>query len=367
MVSEQGFFRVEDEVNSEARQLKMVLNDLLEPRPIIYWSDFILSTVIGWCLFCFAILPHNPTIERVPAFFISSLVLYRTLFFNHEIAHIHKPWIKIFAVFWNVLCGIVFFQPTSSYGLSHLDHHRRRVFATESDPRYVPLGRGTRAQWLVPLFVNIWIAPLLLAFRFLVIGPASILIGGRFRRWVIQHASTIALNLKYVRALPSAEDRRWGVALEMASLLFWVNASYRLAMVGQLRPVLVGFYLIFVLHMGYNYIRSLVAHRYIHSGGEVSFQEQILDSITIPTDYSLAGILAPIGLRYHSLHHLMPNLPYHSMTEAHRRLMLTLSHKHPYRNSLERSVGSALGDLWRRTGGEPKLHLEPENPVKKFG
>ena len=38
----------------------------------------------------------------------------------------------------------------------------------------------------------------------------------------------------------------------------------------------------------------------------------------------LSVLWAPVGLRYHALHHLMPSMPYHSLGEAHRRLRLHL-------------------------------------------
>jgi fatty acid desaturase len=51
---------------------------------------------------------------------------------------------------------------------------------------------------------------------------------------------------------------------------------------------------------------------------------QYLDSVNVPPPGLLAELWAPVGLRYHALHHLLPSLPYHSLPEAHRRLAAQL-------------------------------------------
>ena len=43
--------------------------------------------------------------------------------------------------------------------------------------------------------------------------------------------------------------------------------------------------------------------------------------MNVPPPALLSPLWAPVGLRYHALHHLLPSLPYHSLGEAHRRLM----------------------------------------------
>ncbi len=46
---------------------------------------------------------------------------------------------------------------------------------------------------------------------------------------------------------------------------------------------------------------------------------QYLDSVNVPGGF-LPYLWAPVGLRYHALHHLLPSMPYHALGEAHRRL-----------------------------------------------
>ena len=52
----------------------------------------------------------------------------------------------------------------------------------------------------------------------------------------------------------------------------------------------------------------------------MSVTAQYLDSVNVPPPGLLPALWAPVGLRYHALHHLLPGVPYHNLGEAHRRL-----------------------------------------------
>jgi fatty acid desaturase len=69
-----------------------------------------------------------------------------------------------------------------------------------------------------------------------------------------------------------------------------------------------------------NQLRTLVAHLWENEGEPMSVTAQYLDSVNVPPPGLFAEIWAPVGLRYHALHHLMPSMPYHDLPEAHRRL-----------------------------------------------
>jgi fatty acid desaturase len=89
--------------------------------------------------------------------------------------------------------------------------------------------------------------------------------------------------------------------------------------------------------------------------------DQLLDSCTIaPAErvshplgarVAAAGraLVAPVGLRYHALHHWIPSLPYHNLGRTHRRLVAALASDGPYGATLERGFASALRDLLRRS------------------
>ena len=100
---------------------------------------------------------------------------------------------------------------------------------------------------------------------------------------------------------------------------------------------------------GVNAARTLAAHRYDHdeqASAELSMNEQLLDSCTIatirrpPVSVRIANagraLVAPVGLRYHALHHWIPSLPYHNLGRAHRLLVSALSPDAPYGATIER-------------------------------
>jgi fatty acid desaturase len=73
-----------------------------------------------------------------------------------------------------------------------------------------------------------------------------------------------------------------------------------------------------------NQLRTLVAHLWENEGDVMTVTGQFLDSVNVPPPAPLAALWAPVGLRYHALHHLLPSLPYHSLAEAHRRIVARL-------------------------------------------
>ncbi|HVW36766.1 MAG TPA: fatty acid desaturase, partial [Pirellulales bacterium] len=75
---------------------------------------------------------------------------------------------------------------------------------------------------------------------------------------------------------------------------------------------------------------------------------QLIDSLNYPRRPWISALWGPVGLRFHALHHLFPSMPYHSLPEAHRRLMAQLPANSPYRQTECPSLTAALVDLWKR-------------------
>ena len=63
----------------------------------------------------------------------------------------------------------------------------------------------------------------------------------------------------------------------------------------------------------------------------------------------LASIWAPVGLRYHALHHLLPSVPYHALGEAHRRLTAQLAPDSVYHRASYNGLAGLVYRLTRST------------------
>ena len=133
------------------------------------------------------------------------------------------------------------------------------------------------------------------------------------------------------------------------ALCFAWTASVAVLLVTRTIPIgfLITAYLLSVYVLFLNALRTLGAHRYTNEGREVTFVDQLLDSINYPRHPILASLWAPVGLRFHALHHLFPSLPYHNLATAHARLMAELPADSPYRLTNSDSLIASLRQLWR--------------------
>src|SRR5690606_31673672 len=116
-----------------------------------------------------------------------------------------------------------------------------------------------------------------------------------------------------------------------------------------------------------NAIRTLGAHRWTNAEGEMTFLEQLLDTVNYPHRVWITGIWGPVGTRYHALHHLFPSLPYHAMPEAHRRLVSQLPADHLYQRTNETSLVRAIANLWQRATEAEKAQAADSQNANQAG
>lgn len=316
--------------------------DLNAPNARIYWADLIASVLIGYGALFMAIAA-TPMVATLLFGLVSILALYRAGSFIHEITHIKQAAVPGFWFGWNLLVGIPLLVPSFMYEGVHNLHHARTRYGTVEDPEYLPL--ALMKPWTVPLFVVVSaLAPVALLFRYAILAPLSALIPP-LRRLVVARYSGLVINPAFRRRPPEGEaKRKW----------HWLEAATSVWAIGLLTIVATGVlplraFLIFLAiasgSIVLNQVRTLVAHLWENEGEVMSVTAQFLDSVNVPPPAMLPALWAPVGLRYHALHHLLPGVPYHGLAEAHRRLTAALAPESAYHKANYDGLPGLVGRL----------------------
>jgi len=319
--------------------------DAFPPRAWIYWSDLLATTTVCWTALAVSATAPLGRPLHLAATLVAMVALFRAAIFVHEIAHQKRGALPGFEFAWNILVGVPFLAPSLTYVGSHLDHHRQATFGTWNDPEYLPLARSTPLRHLGFLLVPAVQVPTFVV-RWGVLGPASWIIPA-LRRWVVARASTLVLNPRYRRPAPKGrETARW-IAQEVAAavlvwLVAWGVAAGRVPLQWLLQ-----WYVVLVGALVLNQARNLAAHRYESDGRSTDSLGQLLDTVTVDGRL-LSALAAPVGLRYHALHHYLASVPYHSLGALHRRLLAELPADDPYRRTRCSGVVAAALALARR-------------------
>ena len=341
------------------REARAIVHDLFEPKPAIYWTDFLLSLCFGAACF-FASRRVAPfTVQQGLLALAACLGYYRAALFIHELIHLRGDSFRVFRFVWNLFCGIPFFMPSFLY-YTHLAHHARKHYGTRDDGEYLPLANRPRRE-LLKYLTQPYIIPVLAALRFLVFTPLA-WISPRLRRLIQQRASSMVMDPGYVRPLPTRTELRVWRLQEAACFLYGLAAAVLLVRGRLPLSLCVQFYLTSVVVLTLNHLRTLGAHRFRHRGEPLTFVDQLLDSVNYPRHALIGELWAPVGLRFHALHHLFPSLPYHALPEAHRRLMERLPSDSPYRQTVSPSLWTSIRELWRAAA---QAHDEP--PFETIG
>ena len=331
-----------------AAQVRKRFASTFQPEGYIYWLDLLLSSLLGWTAFWLSVQQPFGSLAYLATTGTALFAFLRAVLFIHEIAHQKRGSLPAFECAWHALVGLPFMLPSLMYVGSHGDHHRPHTFGTAGDPEYAPLVHGTPLG-LVWFVLSVCAVPILLPLRWGIIGPLSFVIPP-LRKIVIQRASTLVINPAYRRPLPGKQYRfRWLVQEWAAALVTWlVGVSWY---AGQLPDVwLAQWYVVTSGMLIVNQIRTLAAHRYDNTGRRLSVAEQLLDSVNMCGWPALTVLAAPVGLRYHALHHLLPNVPYHSLGRLHRQLQAELPPTGVYQQTIERGILSAIRSLVDRMG-----------------
>jgi fatty acid desaturase len=325
------------------REAHAIVRDLLVPDHARYWRDFLFSISVAYVALALFLSAPLASPLAVVAGVVSSLAMFRAVVFTHELAH-RPAGFRRFAVAWNLLCGIPLLLPSFLYG-DHKGHHANHTYGTWGDPEY--LIRGSQSRWRRLAFLLLALVyPGLPAVRFLLLTPLA-MVSRRIDRFVWRYGSSLyMMNDTYVRgdAHGAGSLARW--SQEIACSL-WAWSVVLLLARGEMSAATIGrVYLVALLWMTINQIRTLTAHRYVHDGSApMTYLDQVRDTNTFPNGRWLPNLWAPLGLRYHALHHLLPALPYHAMAAAHRRLVNELPPGSPYHQTIRPGLSSVLAGM----------------------
>jgi fatty acid desaturase len=335
-----------------ATQVHELVRDLHAPNPRTYWTDLLLTAAVGWGAFAVAVLFRTWSWPWFLALFVSVCALYRGLCFLHEITHLRAAMLRRFEFAWNIVFGIPLLLPSFMYVGVHQYHHGLSTYGTERDPEYLPFA-GKRLMITVFIIQGLLI-PLMLFVRFFVIFPVS-LVSPPVRRWLSVHFSALCLNAKFRRD-DSSPVRRSILRWELATVMSWIAVAAAVALFSRLGwRYLVTWYVALASVAVLNIIRTLGAHRYTSDGRPLGRDQQLIDSIDTPGAF-WTELWAPVGLRYHALHHYFPGIPYHNLGAAYRRLSQNLPGDAVYHQTGSRSLPYSLRTLY--SGEWQKRHTD---------
>lgn len=334
-------------VNPDDRARDLV-RDLHQPDARIFWTDLVGTAIAGWSAFGASLI--LPAYASFAALVLASLASYRGLCFIHELTHLRSKALPGFHTAWNLLFGAPLLLPSFVYVGVHQDHHKLSTYGTAQDPEYMPF---SQSNLMMTFFVaHSVLIPLFLLLRFVVLAPIALAVPPFHRRLAI-HASALSMNLGYKREINEATLRSMRIH-EVFILALWgcVLAAMFQGLISW--RVLASWYAVTAAVSVINTLRTLAAHEYESDGEPMDRTSQLLDSIDTP-GAPWTELWAPVGLRYHALHHYFPGIPYHNLAEAHRRLSSDLPPNAPYRDTVSPGLLPSLRRLYAR-GRETRLN-----------
>ena len=268
----------------------------------IYYADFLVSASLF--VVCLVLAVHTDGWLRVLPMAVASLSVYRGAAFVHEITHRQKsPGMKRFALLWNLTLGAFISLPAARFFKPHLTHHSLGVFGTRDDPQYLPL-RSNHALMIFVVFIVPFIMPFLNLFLAFTASLGANVEDG-MERLLRRHGFTMGSDVEERYRKEITWFSRYHVAVFAAFCLAvpeWLPIYY---------GILVGGWMAGTMRIPFE-------HRMIGHVNKTARRDHVLDSFTV--EAPLAALLQPLGLRFHTAHHIYPGVPYHNLRRLHEEL-----------------------------------------------
>ena len=330
------------ERGSDCQQLRALRARLLRKFPVnrsIYWVDLVASATVAWSAGALAAIA--PPSLAVAATLLAAVATLRAAYFVHEISHQHRS-LPGFELAWNALVGAWVLLP-SFMADAHIDHHRLATYGTEADPEYAPIARWQRWE-LVGSVAAMPLVPLLLIARWGLIGPLSWPCPP-LRRFVWAHLSTLQINPSYRRWIGNPYERRV-IGYELMASAVVITAFIAIGSGAIPARVAWIWWAATSMALVLNQARTLLAHAYAGPGAPMTLAEQVADSATATRDDIATHVAYVLGTRFHALHHLAPQLPYHRLAAAHAWMSTSVTPA-CYRRTEVSGLVAGLAARWR--------------------
>ena len=274
-------------------ELKTIVQDLHGIDGKRVYTELVLIAIIAWGAY-FSLFLELPLTFKIALFFISAIFFYRGLSFIHEVSHFDRI-LPRFRLTYNTLFGVPYRVP--AYCLTtHNFHHGIKTFGSIADPEYEKWTERKKVFLLRPI---------------------------------------------------SEDDFSQMKTQDIACAIYFVSFCAITTYLGVFKLAFGIWYAQIVFISLMNTYRALVAHRYqIHNASKETAARdlQVNDSVTIEGSF-LTEIWAPIGLRYHSTHHMFPMIPYYNLSRAHKRIKAAITPDHPYSKTIEPNFVAAFSKL----------------------
>lgn len=292
----------------------MIDKQYFKANMAIYFGDLLLSLTVLIVSFIHCLDASG--LPFIALYLVCIVSLYRAGAFVHEICHRHRnEQMRIFSTFWNLTVGAIVLVPAARFFKPHLTHHSIGVFGTKDDPQYLLLRSDRKLAFFV-LVVIPFIMPLFSLMLMVSAAVAGLTAEEAVERFVQRRSHTVG-------SVPQDEDKDQIIRLSRYYLpLFLLYVWLFPETLPLMYMVQVGAWWLVTL-------RIPLEHSMVHYVEKSDRHDHVLDSFTV--EAPLAALLQPLGLRFHTAHHMYPGVPYHKLAALHAELK---ARDNEYRNNV---------------------------------